>query len=378
MNAGFAAVLALMFLSSPRERPAAEVTESENLVVVPDASGRFGFIDVHGAMVIQPMFIWAKSFYHGYGEVFVCGHDVFIDRSGNLFPYHPGIAGSKNELRPRQVGKKWGFADWTDKLVIPAIFDETLSGFSEGLAPVKKGDAWGFIDTAGKFVIAPRFKQANYFHEGVADVETQHEQELLIDRTGAVLPRNYDQLKGVISEGRIPAERAGRVGYLNDKGEMVIPPQYQSGASFHGGLAAVESKGQWGYIDRGGKMVIPFQFAGAQEFSLGLAAVFLKGGRTAFINKSGEIVFYLDFVAASGFSSPGLSEFWTGDRKYGYVDTRGKIIWGPIATSSDHARPFDPWSKQDINQSCTGIPDEMKKRALTLPQNTDRIVIPPT
>jgi len=378
MNASFVAVLALMLLSSPSERPAPEVAESENLLVVPDASGRFGFIDVHGTMVIQPMFVWANNFYDGYGEVFVCGRHAFIDRSGHLFPYPPGIPGIKDELRARQVGNKWGFADWTDKLVIPAIFDETLIGFSEGLAPVKKDEAWGYIDRRGKFVIPPRFKDANYFYDGIAAVETEDSLEFLIDRTGKILPRNYDQLKGVSTEGRIPAELAGRVGYLNDQGEMVIPPQFQAGWPFREGLAAVESNDQWGYIDRDGKLVIPFQFAAAEEFSLGLAAVFLNDGRTAFIDKSGKVAFYLNFAAVSGFWASGVTDFWTKDNKYGYVDKSGRIIWGPIQQSTVYTRRFDPWSEQDIKSSCEGIPVEMKKRARTLPRNTDRIMIPPT
>jgi hypothetical protein len=346
-------------------------SNSQDLVVVPDANGRLGFIDQSGAIVIQPKFLWAKRFYHGYGEVFVCGRHAFIDRSGNLFPYHPE---TKERLYPRQVGKKWGFADWSGKMVIPSLFEEKPMEFSEGLAAVEQDDAWGFIDVTGRFVIPPQFKEASYFSEGIAIVEIEDFQELLIDRAGKILPRNYDQLKGGINEGRIPAERDGKLGYLNEKGEMIIPPRYQSGALFHEGLAAVEDNDQWGYIDREGKLVIPFQFAGANGFSLGLAEVFLKDGRKGFINRSGEIAFYLDFESATEFSSPGLSMFWAADQKIGYMNRSGKVVWGPVKHSPSRMH----WSKQDIADSCRGIPEKMKKRALTFPRNLQRMVRPPT
>ena len=366
--ASLAFALALML---PSQAAQDANSKSQDLVTVADASGRIGFIDENGVIVIQPRFLWAMSFYHGYGEVLVCGHHAYIDRSGNLFPYHPEM---KEKLYRRQVGKKWGFADWTGEMVIPAQFEETLIEFSEGLAAVEQDGEWGYIDSTGRFVIQPQFREANYFREGLADVETEDFQELLIDRTGKALPRNYDQLKGGINEGRIPAELHGKVGYLNEKGEMIIPPRYQSGWPFHEGLAAVEDNDQWGYIDREGKLVIPFQFAGAEEFSLGLAAVFLKDGRTGFIDRSGEIAFYLNFQTAMSFSSPGLSMFWTAGQKIGYVNRSGKVVWGPFKHVGSRMRR----SKQDIAESCRGIPEEMKKRVLTFPRNLQRIMQPPT
>jgi hypothetical protein len=54
-------------------------------------------------------------------------------------------------LAPVMVGGKFGFADQTGKLVIPASFSEARN-FAEGLAPVGVGRKTGYIDKTGKFV----------------------------------------------------------------------------------------------------------------------------------------------------------------------------------------------------------------------------------
>ena len=87
-------------------------------------------------------------------------------------------------------------------------------------------------------------------------------------------------------------------------------------------------------------MVIPAKFDRAGQFSSGLAPA-KAGGRFGFIDKSGEFVFSLAFDQASGFltgdeesglfiAPTDVSRFWTDDDKFGYVNTSGRVIWGPI------------------------------------------------
>ncbi|MCX5887855.1 MAG: WG repeat-containing protein [Deltaproteobacteria bacterium] len=52
-------------------------------------------------------------------------------------------------LAPLIVGGKFGFADQTGKLIIPASFSEARN-FAEGLAPVGVGHREGYIDKTGK------------------------------------------------------------------------------------------------------------------------------------------------------------------------------------------------------------------------------------
>jgi len=69
----------------------------------------------------------------------------------------------------------------------------------------------------------------------------------------------------------------GLVGFVNKKGDILIPYQFSGAEEFSEGLAAVYYKGspfdKYGFIDFNGKMVIPAIFDYADSFSEGLAIV---------------------------------------------------------------------------------------------------------
>ena len=63
-------------------------------------------------------------------------------------------------------------------------------------------------------------------------------------------------------------------GFINTKGEIVIPLQYQSGFYFEDGLCPVQKNGVWGYIDHSGNVKIPFIFLAASPFEYHRAEVY--------------------------------------------------------------------------------------------------------
>lgn len=67
------------------------------------------------------------------------------------------------------------------------------------------------------------------------------------------------KIKDGVGNGLIPVEKDGLYGYINLKGENVIPCKYKSVARFREGIARVRNKeGQTGFIDTEGNTVIPF------------------------------------------------------------------------------------------------------------------------
>ncbi|HEY6252687.1 MAG TPA: WG repeat-containing protein [Candidatus Angelobacter sp.] len=333
-------------------------SQKDFLVVVKD--GKYGYIDDQGNVVIQPQFIWADDFWNGLGQVFVCGRYVSIDASGTFYPLQ---LPTESHLVVRQKGDKFGFVDGSEKFIIEPAFDDALP-FSEGFAAVKRGDKWGFIDTHGRIVIEPQFKAAFYFREGLGTVQSDSG-DVLIDTSGKVISQAYSYLQ-LIAEGRVPVARTRdwKWGYLDLSGKVVIPLIFDEAGNFSEGLARVEKDKRWGYVDLEGKIVIPPQFDEAGEFGSGLAPVKL-GEKTGFIDKSGKFAFLLDFDQAAGFlkgdeksnlfiAPATVSRFWTKDGKFGYVNTSGRVIWGPVEGSPSH-QPLLGWSEEDTAKSCQGV-----------------------
>ena len=220
----------------------------------------------------------------------------------------------------------------------------------------------------GRQVIPPTFQAAYYFREGVATAEKDGGY-VLVDKTGSILARGFEQLHGIVSEGRVPVSRDEKYGYLDVHGKVVIPLVYEDADSFNNGLAPVKKGGKWGYIDSEGRVAIPFIFDKAGVFGSDLAPAQIADQR-GFINRSGTFAFHLRFEYAPGFitadadgtlaADTDVSPFWMSDGAFGYVNTTGEVIWGPVRAAPDHA-PLLGWSEEDKVASCHGVAEPVRK-----------------
>ena len=90
----------------------------------------------------------------------------------------------------------------------------------------------------------------------------------------------------------------------------------------------------YGYIDTKGDIAIPFEFDFADHFSEGLAAFKHKGRskKYGYINKSGNIIIEPKFTAVEPFAND-LAEVIIGKEYesflYGYINKQGDYIWEP-------------------------------------------------
>jgi WG repeat protein len=344
-------------------------SRDEPLVVV--QNGKYGYIDLNGKVIIRPQFIWADHFWRGLGTVYICGRYVSIDSSGALLPLRTVVEG---HLEPRKKGEKFGFVDASGQFRIAPTFDDVLP-FSEGFAAVRSGEKWGFVDTSGHIVIRPQFKAAYYFRDGVAAADSDSG-DMLIDTSGTIRAQGF-HVVDLIADGRVPASRGDKSGYLDVGGKVAIPFVYDAVAAFSGGLAAVNKRGKWGYVNRDGQVIIPPKFDEAGPFASGLAPAKL-GNTTGFIDRSGTFSFYLPFRYATGFltgdeesdlfiAQTDVSRFWTDDDRFGYVNTSGHVIWGPMVGSPDHT-PLLGWSEEDKARSCEGVPEPTRSTVAGFPE----------
>lgn len=100
-------------------------------------------------------------------------------------------------------------------------------------------------------------------------------------------------------------DEAGKVGFINASGELVVPYQWRSARGFREGLAFVQDDNKkWGFIDSIGSHVIPciwnaFLFGGFHD---GLALVENDEGKAGFIDKQGTLVIPCTWRRAVDFS----------------------------------------------------------------------------
>jgi len=207
---------------------------------------------------------------------------------------------------------------------------------------------------------------------GVAESDSGY---ILIDKSGKILAQGL-QFVDVVEDERVPASHSGKSGYLDLGGRVAIPFVYDGVTAFSGGLAAIKKGNKWGYVNRDGEVAITPKFDYAGPFGNGLAPAKL-GEHTGFIDKSGNFAFSLAFEQAPGFltgdeesalfiAPSDVSRFWTADGRFGYVNTSGHVIWGPIDGNPDHPRLLG-WSEEDMTRSCDGIPEPTRRRVAAFP-----------
>jgi len=209
---------------------------------------RVGFIDKTGKIVIDfdrlPVEAWVGNFSEGFAPI------CFPDKPPSIYSMH------------------CGFIDETGRIAIPPRF-VLSSQFSEGLAWIRTEALVGFINQSGKVVIELPDSFSIGFHEGFAAVKTQTGSGF-IDKTGRFIStKRYEQVESfsdglaAVAEGRW---NEAKYGFINKSGEVAIPLRFDPRlgqmesmflSRFTEGLAPVMFGNLYGYIDHKGNTVIP-------------------------------------------------------------------------------------------------------------------------
>lgn len=234
-------------------------------------------------------------------------------------------------------GKKWGF--W------PA---------SEGLIYARRGyNANRFYDLNGKIVInewkLQPYSEMQSFSNGKAYAFNGY-----IDRSGEMIyPFKTGGILGQTKfiEGIAPffgssakeALGADDVGFINDKLEVIVPAgkYYQEDGSFEGMIPVKDKKTQKeGYLNAKGEIAIPMQYDSVTSFHEGVAVVSniqaKRGANGEYlhdifaIDKRGNVLFKLPNWPQGRYSH-GLIPIWTKEVnprlfEYGYYDMTGKLV----------------------------------------------------
>lgn len=230
----------------------------------------------------------------------------------------------------------------------------SVNAFSDGLAeisrPVLEGQTsfrkYGFIDETGTIVIPCKYYDTRSFKYGVAWVkDTEDGPYYLINKKGETIGTTKWKKIGSFIEGFSAVyDDEGKMGFVNRKGELVIPCKYL-GDGFSEGLACVteynSEKELYGFIDTTGKVVIPFQYAqaGTSSFRNGECRVQINGV-TCLINPKGEVVFKPTLTRnCMGFSSGLCATYANSSNRseWGYYNRNNEWV---IQPKYDHAEDF--------------------------------------
>ncbi len=224
-----------------------------------------------------------------YKQVFPIGEGLFRVTEGRLDGLYSPAAGWLREpgfakiglfvpldalwgaaLAAAKEGERAGFLATDGSWAIAPEFEDVKS-FSEGLAAARSGGLWGFVDHRGEWAIPPRFEDVDEpFVDGQAIVRVPlgvgPSAAALIDRSGAfVYPPTRSALPtGQFSDGLAPAwdmtSRGSTHGYVNRRGEWVVPPTLKTAGRFRDGYAIVSTGEAKGILAPDGSWILEPEF----------------------------------------------------------------------------------------------------------------------
>lgn len=302
-----------------------------------------------GKEVVLPKYDKASSFSGGlaivgkraaddefiYGIINKAGKEIVLLMYGYISDMKDGIA-------IIELNDKYGLIDKTGKRLLSPKYTH-LWPFSGGMAAVgiydrnKGEDKWGFIDQTGKEIVSLKYDRIYAYKEGIAVVEKGEKKYFTVNKTGKETLLNYDRI-GSESYDRIVVEVNKKFGFINSKGEVVVPLKYDNAYDFSkwqrtGYLANVSQGNKSGFIDTSGREVVPLKYDLVGLFREGLARVTMDivpvvDSKNGYIDSTGNLVIPMIYNSAGNFSE-GLAavskKIGKSNYVYAYIDMTGKV-----------------------------------------------------
>lgn len=325
------AIVATMFVACKDQ----QTPEGDTTKLWPAQAGgeEWGYIDAKGNMVISAMYDEVEEFSCGAARVWFDGDLLFINKKGArqttpsydyayVFYYNHAVVGLDDKeglmnnkfdmtIQPyfyelgcmgdnglltakRESNSKVEYLNAKGETKIPAMFD-AADDFLGGVAVVTMGSKKGAINKAGEFTVQPTYEYGLWnMGKGLLGYGDKNGKCGILDKNGNIVVSPIYYGLDVVSDGLIIIKGKDKYGYINTKGENVIPEIYYNALPFYEGQAWVKQAedGAWMSIDK--KNSVVFYLAKEESpvggFHNGLALIRTEDGYK-YVNKSGALVY---------------------------------------------------------------------------------------
>lgn len=252
-----------------------------------DRGTKWGYINDNGQIVIKPQYDYADDFQeNGLAIVTLLDKNGLINRQ-NQYVIVPKYSSITRFTQGRAaVIDNQGFHVINEKGEVLTTKPYSFIGmYQEGRALFSQVDPqgvsrYGYLDRDGNEVIPATYENGTDFNEGRAVVQAKKNEFVLIGRNGERLQTYPYANVGPLGDGLMAFQETenGPYGYVDEKGNVVIPPRFLNAQAFQKGRAVVNAApdyttNQYGLIDKKGAFIIPAQFNDIEWLNEGRVAV---------------------------------------------------------------------------------------------------------
>ena len=238
---------------------------------------------------------------------------------------------------------RYGYVDKSGKLVVSCIYS-MAEDFEDGCARVAKSvdswsGEWGLIDTDGKEIVACQYHSIDKFIDGIAiaskEIDDEYKYGFINKKGEVIVPMNYDRVEEFSNDVALIVQN-GKYGFVNEKGEEVVHCTYDFAFSFEEGseLATCQSGENIHCVDNEGNIVLSFNINASRyntfdNFYEGfmIVAVYSEEKEKRIygvIDEKGNEIVPCKYDAIEYFSD-GLAVVRSED-KYGCINEKGELV----------------------------------------------------
>jgi hypothetical protein len=318
---------------------------SNSLFPIQEPSGKFGYIDGTGKVIVPAKYDFASPFVGGMGTLRIDDDsDAIVDVSGKLKVLNGAylISDFYNGIAVVRIKEGYALVDLSGDLkrIIQAKPEEccrpAFTSFNDGLVALNTSGGLSFVDTSAniRFSIDSAFLSSG-FKQGMAAITYTNGTRSIVKGDGKflvppTLPNDMmisDPSDGLVRLGKHEAKLGEKIRwkYIDATGETVLTVAAEYAGDFNEGFAEIMADGKWGYISRTGDVVIQPRFDSTEKFYSGVAVVEVNK-KFGFIDSRGEILLSPRFDNVYEPFNCGLALVRQGDVN-GYINKKGEWVW---------------------------------------------------
>ena len=261
--------------------------------------GKWGYVDKRGHMAIPAIYEEAGDFDGGFACVVLNGKLRVIDAGGGtvLETEYQGVSAytefSNGRIHVTANGLS-GCIDMKGNIIVPLIYDK-LEKLDSGYAEACIDDKWGLVDKTGKAVL-PLVYEDIIYHCGTVAFKLDGLWGIMDLSWNVLTPPMYDDVH-LIGADEIAVKKGDLHGVVTAGGTEIIPVRYENlniDDYEKGSPLGACIGGKYGFIDARGNTIIPFVYDSVGSFNYGRAVV-VRDGKIGMIDKNGSVAIPLDY-----------------------------------------------------------------------------------
>lgn len=180
--------------------------------------------------------------------------------------------------------------------------------------------------------INPIYDEVRVFLNELAPVKINNRWGYINKKGELVIPAKFEKVSHFNDDiARVQIETGE--GFINKNGDFVIPPIFEKqkfiGGGFSGSLAKVKQNGKYGFINRKGKQIIPFIYDAASDFDTSETAIVTFNKYSGIIDQQGNFILPLMYRYLMHIKN-GLYQITPNysfeEKSVKYINSSGKII----------------------------------------------------